>query len=47
MGQARRIASDVIFMLHGRAHETGPAGAFFAAPRTAEAAAFLRGDIVE
>ena len=47
MGQARRIASDVVFMLHGRVHETGPAGPFFAAPRTAEAAAFLRGDIVE
>ena len=47
MGQARRIASEVIFMLHGRIHETGPAGPFFAGPRTDEAAAFLRGDIVE
>lgn len=47
MGQAKRIASDVVFMLHGRVHETGPAGPFFAGPCTAEAAAFLRGDIVE
>lgn len=47
LGQARRIASEVVFMLHGRAHETAPAAPFFAAPRTAEAQAFLRGDIVE
>ncbi len=47
MGQARRIASDVIFMLHGRVHEAGPAPAFFAGPATDAAAAFLRGDIVE
>ena len=47
MGQARRIASDVIFLLHGRIHEQGPATAFFTKPKTSEAAAFLRGDIVE
>ncbi|MGC1260001.1 MAG: ATP-binding cassette domain-containing protein, partial [Jannaschia helgolandensis] len=37
MGQARRLASDVIFLLHGRIHETGPAKTFFAAPATPEA----------
>ena len=47
MGQARRLASDVIFLLHGRIHETGPAKTFFAAPATPEAQAFLNGDIVE
>ena len=47
MGQARRLASDVIFLLHGRIHETGPAETFFAAPATPEAQAFLNGDIVE
>ena len=47
MGQARRLADEVVFLLHGRVHEAGPAPAFFAAPRTPEAAAFLRGDIVE
>lgn len=47
MGQARRLASEVVFLLHGRVHEAGPAAAFFAGPRTPEAAAFLRGDIVE
>jgi tungstate transport system ATP-binding protein len=47
MGQARRIAARVVFLLHGRIHEAGPAEAFFAAPRTEAARAFLRGDIVE
>ncbi|WP_299818139.1 ATP-binding cassette domain-containing protein [uncultured Jannaschia sp.] len=47
MGQARRIASDVIFLLHGRVHETGPVETFFASPQTPEARAFLKGDIVE
>jgi tungstate transport system ATP-binding protein len=47
MGQARRIAARVLFLLHGIVHESGPAGAFFAGPRTDEARAFLRGDIVE
>ncbi len=47
MGQACRLASDVVFLYGGRVHETGPAGAFFKGPRTAEAAAFIKGDIVE
>ncbi|MEM8824254.1 MAG: ATP-binding cassette domain-containing protein, partial [Pseudomonadota bacterium] len=47
MGQARRIASEVIFLLHGKVHETGPAEAFFEGPKTEAAQAFLRGDIVE
>ena len=47
MGQARRMADEVVFLLRGRVHETGPAAGFFATPRTPEAAAFLRGDIVE
>ena len=47
MGQARRLADEVWFLLHGRLHEAGPASRFFAGPTTAAAAAFLRGDIVE
>jgi len=47
MGQAARLADEVVFMLNGRVHETGPADRFFAAPSTAEAHAFLKGDIVE
>ncbi|MEM6408278.1 MAG: ATP-binding cassette domain-containing protein [Pseudomonadota bacterium] len=47
LGQARRLASHVLFLLRGQVHETSPADAFFEAPRTAEAQAFLQGDIVE
>ncbi len=47
MGQARRLANRVIFMLGGQVHETGPAEPFFDAARTPEARAFLNGDIVE
>jgi tungstate transport system ATP-binding protein len=46
MGQARRLAHDLVFMLDGRIHETGPATTKFAAPQTEALAAFLRGDIV-
>ncbi|CTQ49141.1 ATP-binding cassette domain-containing protein [Jannaschia donghaensis] len=47
MGQARRLADQVIFLLHGRIHEMGDARPFFNGPATPEAAAFLRGDIVD
>ena len=47
MGQARRLADEVIFVLRGRIHEFGPADEFFAGPQTAQARAFLNGDIVE
>jgi tungstate transport system ATP-binding protein len=47
MGQARRLARNVIFLRGGLVHETGPAPAFFDAPQTAGARAFLAGDIVE
>jgi tungstate transport system ATP-binding protein len=47
MGQARRLASEVIFILHGKVHEFSPAAGFFETPKTAQARAFLNGDIVE
>lgn len=47
MGQARRLAQDVLFMHRGLLHETGPAALFFETPQTPEARAFLNGDIVE
>ena len=47
MGQARRLADEVVFLRGGRVHETGPASTFFTTPQTAEAQAFLNGDIVE
>ncbi len=46
LGQGRRLADDVIFLLKGRVNETGEAKAFFAAPQTPEGQAFLNGDIV-
>jgi len=46
MGQARRLADEVVFMLHGRVHETAAAPGFFEAPETGPARAFLNGDIV-
>ncbi len=47
MGQARRLADDILFIVNGRIHEAGKAADFFAAPKTPEARAFLQGDIVE
>lgn len=46
LGQARRLADDVLFMHMGRIVERAPAAAFFAAPQTREAAMFLNGEIV-
>ena len=46
MGQARRIAHDLVFIRDGKIHELGLAETLFAQPETAELAAFLRGDIV-
>ncbi|MEL6464968.1 MAG: ATP-binding cassette domain-containing protein [Pseudomonadota bacterium] len=47
MGQARRVADQIVFMLGGKVHENGPASTFFDAPATPQARAFLNGDIVE
>ena len=47
LGQARRLADEVLFLYHGRIHESGPADAFFDQPQTVEAKAFLKGDILE
>ncbi|HYZ32096.1 MAG TPA: AAA family ATPase, partial [Crenalkalicoccus sp.] len=46
LAQARRLAGEVVFLHQGRVLEHAPAERFFAEPRTAEAAAFLRGDLV-
>lgn len=47
MGQARRLADEVLFLLDGRIQERGAAEVFFETPETSAAAAFLRGDILE
>jgi tungstate transport system ATP-binding protein len=46
LGQARRLAGEVVLLLGGRINASGAAEAFFAAPPTPAAAAFLRGDLV-
>lgn len=46
LGQARRLATDAIFMLHGKIWEAGAAAEFFESPRTPELSAFFRGDII-
>lgn len=45
-GQARRLATDIIFMYHGSIHEHAINGDFFSGPKTEEAKAFIRGDIL-
>ena len=47
MGQVKRLASDVVFVLNGQIHETSETGNFMNAPQTKESKAFLEGDIVE
>jgi tungstate transport system ATP-binding protein len=46
LGQARRLAGEVVFLLKGRVREQAQAEKFFSSPATAEAAAFVRGDLV-
>lgn len=45
LGQARRLAGDVVFLDGGRLVEHTPAARFFADPASPEAAAFLRGEL--
>ncbi len=46
LGQVRRLAGDVVFMVRGRVCEQAAAADFFDRPSTPEAAAFIRGDLV-
>ena len=46
LGQARRLAGDIVFLVRGRVAEYAVAENFFTAPATPEARAFLRGDLV-
>lgn len=47
IGQAKRLADDVVFLMGGTIIEQGAAHDFFAAPKTPQAQALLKGDIVE
>ena len=46
VGQARRLAQDVIFLHHGRVIEHGPAKVFFDQPRSEAGRAFIAGGLV-
>jgi tungstate transport system ATP-binding protein len=46
LGQARRLAGEVVLLVGGRIREQTPARQFFSSPATPEAAAFVRGDLV-
>jgi tungstate transport system ATP-binding protein len=46
LGQARRLAGDIVFLMRGRVIEHAPVAQFFTAPASPEAAAFLRGELV-
>jgi tungstate transport system ATP-binding protein len=45
LGQARRLADEILFIDRGRLVERADARSFFDGPRTPEAAAYLRGDL--
>jgi tungstate transport system ATP-binding protein len=46
LGQARRLADEIVFLHRGRLLEQRPAAEFFAKPMTAEAAAFIEGKLL-
>jgi tungstate transport system ATP-binding protein len=45
LGQARRLGDEVIYLHQGRVAERAPVEKFFSRPATAEAAAFIRGEL--
>jgi tungstate transport system ATP-binding protein len=45
LGQARRLADEILFLFDGRLLEQASAEKFFAAPETPEARAFIAGEI--
>jgi tungstate transport system ATP-binding protein len=46
LGQAHRLAEEVLFFNHGRLLEQAPAHEFFAQPRHRDAQAFVRGELL-
>jgi len=45
LGQARRLGDEVIYLHQGRVLERTPADRFFTQPATAQAAAFIKGEL--
>ncbi len=46
LGQVRRLAGDVVFMVRGNVREQTPAKDFLKQPSTSEAVAIVHGDLV-
>jgi len=46
LGQARRLSDEIVFLHQGRVLERTPSEAFFDDPRTQEARAFMRGELL-
>ncbi|MEM8751155.1 MAG: ATP-binding cassette domain-containing protein [Pseudomonadota bacterium] len=47
IGQAKRLASEIVFLNKGRLVEQTPAAVFFAKPQSEAARSYLAGDIIE
>ena len=45
LGQARRLGDEVVYLQAGRVVERAPVERFFSKPATAEAAAFIKGEV--
>ena len=46
LGEARRFAGEIVLLHRGSIVESGPANAFFAAPKTPQARRFLAGELL-
>ncbi len=46
LGEARRLAGDIVLMHRGRVIESGPTEAFFSQPRSEEARRFVAGELL-
>jgi tungstate transport system ATP-binding protein len=46
LGEARRLAGDIVFLNHGRIAETGAATDFFNAPKTSDGQRFIAGELL-
>ena len=46
LGQARRLAGEIVLLHRGRLIESGAAADFFAAPRTQEGRKFIAGELL-
>jgi tungstate transport system ATP-binding protein len=46
LGEARRLAGEIVLMHRGRVLESSPADEFFATPKTAEARRFINGELL-